>query len=86
MSFHPGVVRSNFGDGAVVRFFYRYGPFLVTPEKAGELLVWLSTTPPDDLVSGGYYVGHKLTRPAPYAADATLAARLWEASETAVGV
>ena len=67
VSFHPGVVRSNFGVGAVTRFFYRYAPFLVTPEKAGELLVWLATAPEAELVDGGYYVGRKLTRPAPHA-------------------
>jgi NAD(P)-dependent dehydrogenase (short-subunit alcohol dehydrogenase family) len=85
VSFHPGVVRTNFGAGRVTRFFYRYAPFLVTPEKAGELLVWLATAPEAELVNGGYYVGHKLTVPAAHARDAALAARLWEASEKAVG-
>ena len=61
MSFHPGVVRTNFGTGKVTRFFYRYLPFLVTPEKAGALLVWLATTPIAELTNGGYYIGHKVT-------------------------
>jgi NAD(P)-dependent dehydrogenase (short-subunit alcohol dehydrogenase family) len=86
VSFHPGVVRSNFGDGALVRLFYRYAPFLVSAEKAGALLVWLATVPASELVNGGYYVGRKLKQPAPAAADQQLAARLWEASEQAVGV
>ncbi|MFC6569427.1 SDR family NAD(P)-dependent oxidoreductase [Actinoplanes utahensis] len=85
VSFHPGVVRTNFGAGAVTRFFYKYAPFLVTPEKAGELLVWLATAPEAELVNGGYYVGHKVTAPAPHARDADLAARLWDASAAAVG-
>jgi hypothetical protein len=80
------VVRSNFGDGAVVRFFYRYTPFLVSPEKAGALLVWLATVPAGELENGGYYVGRKLKKPAAQAADPQLAARLWEASTKAVGV
>lgn len=84
VSFHPGVVRSNFGVGAVTRFFYRYAPGLVTPEKAGALLVWLATAPADELVQGGYYVDRgKPARPAPHARDAALAARLWETSEEA---
>ncbi|GGN91577.1 short-chain dehydrogenase [Actinoplanes lobatus] len=85
VSFHPGVVRTNFGTGRVTRLFYRYAPFLVTPEKAGELLVWLATTPEAELVDGGYYVGRTVTRPAAHAGDSALAARLWEASAKAVG-
>ncbi|MEV4275590.1 SDR family NAD(P)-dependent oxidoreductase [Actinoplanes xinjiangensis] len=84
VSFHPGVVRTNFGAGRTVRLFYRYAPFLVTPEKAGELLVWLATVPETELVNGGYYVGHTLTRPAAHARDAALAGRLWEAGTEAV--
>jgi NAD(P)-dependent dehydrogenase (short-subunit alcohol dehydrogenase family) len=83
VSFHPGVVRTNFGAGRVTRFFYRHAPFLVTPEKAGELLVWLATAPAAELTDGGYYVDHRLTRPAPHARDSSLAAELWEASAAA---
>jgi daunorubicin C-13 ketoreductase len=83
VSFHPGVVRTNFGSGAATRLFYRFAPFLVTPEKAGALLVWLATEPADRLVDGGYYVGHKATGTAGHASDPAAAARLWEASVAA---
>jgi len=86
VSFHPGVVRTNFGTGAVTRFFYRWAPFLTTPEKAGALLVWLADTPASELVDGGYYVGHNVRAPARAAADPAIAARLWEASAKAVGL
>jgi len=86
VSFHPGVVRTNFGDGTLTKLFYRFAPFLVTPEKAGALLVWLATAPEPDLVDGGYYVGHEPKKPASYAADPAAAAKLWEASEAAVGI
>ncbi|MBB2941637.1 daunorubicin C-13 ketoreductase [Actinoplanes lutulentus] len=86
VSFHPGVVRSNFGVGRVTRFFYKYAPGLVTPEKAGALLVWLSTAPKDELVQGGYYVDRDSpATPAPHARDDSLAAKLWEASAEATG-
>jgi NAD(P)-dependent dehydrogenase (short-subunit alcohol dehydrogenase family) len=85
VSFHPGVVRSNFGVGRATRLFFRWAPGLVPPEKAGALLVWLATIPASELVDGGYYVGHKLQQPAAEAADPALAARLWEASAKAVG-
>ena len=83
--FHPGVVRTNFGDGTLTRLFYRFAPFLVTPEKAGALLVWLATTPVDELVDGGYYVGRKPARPASHASSPAAAAELWDASAKAVG-
>jgi daunorubicin C-13 ketoreductase len=86
VSFHPGVVRSNFGTGAATKFFYKFAPFLVTPEKAGELLVWLATTPAAELTDGGYYEGHKLTAPSGKAGDPAMAERLWEASAKAVGL
>jgi NAD(P)-dependent dehydrogenase (short-subunit alcohol dehydrogenase family) len=86
VSFHPGVVRTNFGTGSLTRLFYRFAPFLVTPEKAGALLVWLATAPATELVDGGYYVDHrKPAEPAAHARDVTAAARLWEASAKAVG-
>jgi NAD(P)-dependent dehydrogenase (short-subunit alcohol dehydrogenase family) len=86
VSFHPGVVRSNFGVGRATRLFFRWAPGLVPPEKAGALLVWLATVPASELVDGGYYERYKLTQPAPEAADPALAARLWEASAKAVRV
>jgi len=86
VSFHPGVVRSNFGVGPTLKFFYKYAPFLVTPEKAGDLLVWLATAPAAELTDGGYYVGHKLTQPDRKANDPAMAERLWEASTKAVGL
>jgi daunorubicin C-13 ketoreductase len=86
VSFHPGVVRTNFGTGAATRLFYKYAPFLVSPEKAGALLVWLATTPAAGLTNGGYYVGHKLTTPQRKSDDPAMAKRLWESSATAVGL
>ena len=87
VSFHPGVVATNFGAGRVVRLFYKMGtPFLVSPQKAGALLVWLATTPEPELVDGGYYVGHRTQQPSPAAADPARAADLWDASRKAVGV
>jgi NAD(P)-dependent dehydrogenase (short-subunit alcohol dehydrogenase family) len=83
VSFHPGVVRSNFGVGGVTRFFYRVAPFLTTPEQAGDLLTWLTTA---EVTDGAYYVGRKVARPDARAADPVRAARLWETSAEAVGI
>jgi NAD(P)-dependent dehydrogenase (short-subunit alcohol dehydrogenase family) len=86
VSFHPGVVRTNFGDGALTRLFWRYAPFLVSAEKAGALLVRLATAPADELVRGGYYVGRRAVQPARPATDPATAATLWETSTKAVGL
>jgi NAD(P)-dependent dehydrogenase (short-subunit alcohol dehydrogenase family) len=86
LSFHPGVVRSNFGTGNLTKFFYRWAPFLTTPEKAGELLIWLATAPGAELVDGGYYVGREPQRAKRGVDDPALAARLWDASAKAVGL
>ena len=86
VSFHPGVVRTDFGDGWATRLFYRFAPFLVTPEKAGARLVWLATVPAAELVDGAYYVGRMMTEPARHARDPALAAELWDASTAAVGL
>jgi NAD(P)-dependent dehydrogenase (short-subunit alcohol dehydrogenase family) len=86
-SYHPGVVKSGFGRGSFVAYFYKLaGPFLVTPEKGADTLVWLATAPVEQVTDGGYYVKRKLTRTKPYASDPDLAARLWEASAKAVGL
>jgi daunorubicin C-13 ketoreductase len=86
ISFHPGVVRTNFGTGRAMRLFYKYAPGLVSAEKAGALLSWLATVPDAELTDGGYYVGHHTKAPKPHAADAALASRLWDASAKAVGL
>lgn len=83
VSFHPGVVRSNFGAGALTRLFWKM-PFLVSPAKAGSALAWLATAPEAELTRGGYYWGRREVPAAKRGTDPELAARLWTASERAV--
>lgn len=86
-SFHPGVVRTRFAnDSRLVAVGMKLAPFLRTPEKGAQTLVWLARQDAAGLVNGGYYVDRRLRRPVPKATDARLAARLWEASERAVGI
>lgn len=85
-SFHPGVVRTRFGnDSRLVAVGMRLLPFR-SPKKGAETLVWLARQDPAQLVNGGYYADRRLRRPLPKAADRQLAARLWEASARAVGL
>ncbi|WP_305786299.1 SDR family NAD(P)-dependent oxidoreductase [Symbioplanes lichenis] len=85
VSFHPGVVRSNFGAGTLTRALWTVGaPFLKSPVQAGAELAWLAITPAEELTNGAYYVGRKATKPAARATDPELARRLWDASVDAV--
>ncbi|MET8281919.1 SDR family NAD(P)-dependent oxidoreductase [Micromonospora sp. NPDC005174] len=85
-SFHPGVVRTRFAnDSRLVAFGMRFMPFR-SPAKGAETLVWLANQDPARLVDGGYYYNRRPRRPYRKAADTRLAARLWEASATAVGI
>ncbi|TWG09935.1 short-subunit dehydrogenase [Micromonospora taraxaci] len=85
-SFHPGVVRTRFGnDSRLVAIGMRFMPFR-SPEKGAETLVWLANQDRSRLVDGGYYVDRRLRRPYRKATNRHLAARLWEASAKAVGI
>ncbi|MDG4807725.1 SDR family NAD(P)-dependent oxidoreductase [Micromonospora sp. WMMD1120] len=85
-SFHPGVVRTRFGnESRIVALGMRLLPFR-SAEKGAETLVWLANQDRSRLVDGGYYVDRRLRRPYRKAADPQLAARLWAASARAVGL
>jgi NAD(P)-dependent dehydrogenase (short-subunit alcohol dehydrogenase family) len=85
--FHPGVVRTNFGSSnLMIGTFFKFWPFLRTPEKGAETLVWLATTDASALRSGAYYVDMRPAKPSPRAVDPSAARMLWEASLTATGL
>ncbi len=84
--FHPGVVRTRFGnESRVVALGMRLLP-LRSPEKGAQTLVWLANQNRSRLVDGGYYADCRLRRPLRKAADSQLAAHLWTASAAAVGL
>jgi NAD(P)-dependent dehydrogenase (short-subunit alcohol dehydrogenase family) len=86
-SYHPGVVRTQFGNGnPMYTLFYRSAPFLRTPEQGADTLVWLANAPPEEITNGGYYLRRSLRVPARNATDQALAAQLWDASLQAVGI
>lgn len=85
-SLHPGVVRTRFAAGTVMSPFFRLNPLLATPEKGADTMLWLATAPADEVRPGGYYVKRRPQTPAAHAADAQVAARLWDASLAAVGL
>jgi daunorubicin C-13 ketoreductase len=85
--FHPGVVRTNFGSSNfVIGTFFKLWPFLRTPEKGAQTLVWLATSDPSRIRSGGYYQDMREVRPSARATDPDTARMLWESSLAAVGL
>jgi daunorubicin C-13 ketoreductase len=85
--FHPGVVRTGFGrnNGAVMRFSMRLiAPFMRSPERGAEPLVWLALDPAAGELRGQYLDRLKPAEPSPRARDDRLAAALWERSEALV--
>ncbi|RKR88720.1 short-subunit dehydrogenase [Micromonospora pisi] len=87
VSYHPGMVRTRFAnESSLVAFWMKRAWFMRTPAKGAETLVWLTHLAPEALTNGGYYADRELREPLPRAADPVLAARLWQASERAVGL
>ena len=70
----------------LIAWFYRVGWFLRTPEEGARTLLWLADTPAEQIVNGAYYIDRRVRQPWQRARDPRLAARLWEASEAAVGL
>jgi NAD(P)-dependent dehydrogenase (short-subunit alcohol dehydrogenase family) len=86
-AYDPGPARTRIGtENPVVAFGMRWAPFIPSPARGARTLVWLARQDPAALVNGGYYGRERLRVPRPRAADPELAARLWRASERAVGL
>jgi NAD(P)-dependent dehydrogenase (short-subunit alcohol dehydrogenase family) len=86
--FHPGVVATRFGDssgGLAGLVFPILRPFFISPEKGGDTLVYLASSPEVAKTTGEYFVKRKIVAPTAAARDDAAARRLWEASETLAG-
>jgi daunorubicin C-13 ketoreductase len=85
-SYHPGIVRTRFGrDSGLVVSFYKAWPFMLTPAKGADTMLWLASAPSSALSNGGYYAKRQLKTPSKPTRGAEIAAALWTASEAAVG-
>lgn len=82
---HPGVVGTEllFGGWAPLRLLR---PFLRTPEKGADTLVYLAASPEAAGVSGGYFKDRRPLRASRRARDPEAARRLWEVSRGMVGL
>lgn len=93
---HPGGVRSGFGSPEDTRGLERLTmsigrPFLVSPARGAEPLVYLAASPAVASVTGAYFSGgylpgvHQRT-PSRAARDDAAGRRLWELSDELVGL
>ena len=86
--FHPGAVNTNFGNGtgSIGTFLFRaFKPFMRSPEKGAETLVYLASSPDVDGMTGKYLSDLKLITAKSAAYDAEIRRKLWEASEKLTG-
>lgn len=82
---HPGVVRTNFGrvnQPLLWRLFMPIvTPFMRTPEKGAETVVYLGSSPEVEGVTGKYFHDKQPRRSSSRSYDRALAQRLWRVSE-----
>ena len=87
---HPGVVATRIwkiGFPPVDAFIQRViSWFMLSPEEGADTILYLTTSPEVQHVSGAYFIKRRPVSPAPAAMDDELARRLWEASARLVGL
>jgi len=91
---HPGFVASSFAYNnfrgllwPVRPFYWLYQKFsAVSPEKGAETMVYLSSSPEVNGVTGKYYYKCSETRSSPVSYDVGVAKQLWEISEQMTGI
>jgi len=86
---HPGVVRTGFGRES--RPLLRLGitiarPFMASPGRGADTIVYLASSPDVAGQTGGYYVRRQRREPSAAARDNTAARELWELSEKMTGL
>jgi NAD(P)-dependent dehydrogenase (short-subunit alcohol dehydrogenase family) len=81
---HPGSVNTNFfnnvkGLFGILTWIGR--PFLRTPAKGAETVIWLASSPGVEGITGKYFFDRKEKRSSRESYDLNVAGRLWEVSE-----
>jgi NAD(P)-dependent dehydrogenase (short-subunit alcohol dehydrogenase family) len=86
---HPGVVRTGFGreSSPLLRFGLTLArPFLLSPERGADTIVYLASSPDVAGETGGYYVKRQRREPSAAARDDAAARKLWDISEKLTGL
>ncbi|MBA2345851.1 MAG: SDR family oxidoreductase [Rubrobacter sp.] len=81
---HPGLVSTGFGKnnpGFLMKTIRAVVPLIArSPEKGADTSIYLASSPGVQSVTGKYFVGRKVTQPAPQATDSAVARKLWDVS------
>ena len=85
---HPGAVRTNFGNES--RPFFKAlltlgKPFLKSPRKGADTIVYLASSPEVEGISGKYFAYRREIRSRPESHDPEIGRRLWQLSEELTG-
>jgi retinol dehydrogenase-14 len=86
---HPGAVGTNFGKnnaGPMALFFRLAKPFMRSPERGADTLIWLASSADVDGVSGKYFSDRKEIEAKEIVNDPAARRRLWELSEELTGL
>ncbi len=86
---HPGVVATRFAtesDSAYHFFFKLFRPFLITPEKGADTILYLATHPEGALPGGHYFFKRKKRKVYIPRNQQDLAGRVWQLCERYTGV
>ncbi len=87
---HPGFVATGFGHnsskimGLVMGVVQRF--FALTPEQGAETMIYLATSPEVEGITGKYFDKSKAVQSSSQSYDKDAAHRLWEISESLVGL
>ncbi len=80
---HPGVVRTGFGKdmgGLFATGVKLMGPFMMSPGKAAQALVYLASSPELEGITGKHFAKGKERESSPESYDKVSAERLWKVS------
>ena len=86
---HPGMVNTGIArqGSALFRLGFRIGaPFMLTPARGAETIVYLASSPQVDGVSGRYFEKCRRKEPSAAARDPDARRRLWELSAELTGL
>ena len=86
---HPGVTRTAFGAADPAWYTALSGvarPFMRSPERGADTVIWAASSPELDGVTGGYFHDRRPKRSSRASLDRETATRLWQVSEELVGI
>jgi len=86
---HPGAVGTNFGTGArpAFRFLIKIGkPFLKSPEKGADTIIYLASSPEVEGINGRYFTRRRQIRSNARSHNRDTGKKLWDVSVELTGL